>query len=435
MKKNNKMIYYLYCVGINTYDAQGSKLRAEYWTIGTFNPGGPIGPASLGGGAEPQGGGIVGPILPPINQNDPQVVTDYCGNLIYRNETLSMLLTEEGYVTFDERGEPLYHYYLKDHLGSIRVVFDQSGAVEQKNDYYPSGTLMYTSTNGTLQPYKFGGKELERTAGLDEYDFGARWMDPVIGGRFTTMDPMCEKYYGISPYVYCGGDPVNRIDPDGEDDYWAFSDGKVLRFNRTDTDYDRLYGAVDNTIQSIQINDHEILQQLSSERTDFAGHYAVSSNADEVSKIFLFLANSTDVEWALVGYNTDKGKQYILNNSRNDYQNAEESVNRVSHIFPTEKMFINIHSHPRKDGCDFASGQSYYRYTEGNHYDLPVSDATTMNEVYLAVQKYYGNQYPMEFYPLFFIYNARTGKKIQYNNHYRNINRGVVKRYQDLLRP
>ena len=151
-----------------TYDAAGNKLRAEYWTIGTFNPGGPIGPASLGGGNEPMGGGIVGPILPPINQNDPQAVTDYCGNVIYRNDTLSMLLTEEGYVTFDERGEPLYHYYLKDHLGSVRVVLDGDGTVEQVNDYYPSGTLMYTSTNGTVQPYKFGQKELERTLPLDD---------------------------------------------------------------------------------------------------------------------------------------------------------------------------------------------------------------------------------------------------------------------------
>jgi RHS repeat-associated protein len=198
-----------------TYDAAGNKLRAESWTIGTFNPGGPIGPASLGGGAEPQGGGIVGPILPPINQNDPQVVTDYCGNVIYRNDTLSMLLTDEGYVTFDERGEPLYHYYLKDHLGSVRVVLAGDGTVEQVNDYYPSGTLMYTSTNGTVQPYKFGGKELERTLPLDEYDFGARWMDPVVGGRFTTMDPMCEKYYSVSSYAYCHGDPLNWIDPDG----------------------------------------------------------------------------------------------------------------------------------------------------------------------------------------------------------------------------
>ena len=213
-----------------TYDAAGNKLRAEYWTIPTFNPGGPIGPVGIGGGDEPQGGGIVGPILPPINQNDPQVVTDYCGNLIYRNDTLSMLFTEEGYVTFDERGEPLYHYYLRDHLGSVRVVLDGDGTVEQVNDYYPSGTLMYTSTNGTVQPYKFGQKELERTLPLDEYDFGARWMDPTVGARFTTMDPLCEKYYEVSPYVYCGGDPVGNIDDDGRD-YWSTNDkDKIIEF-------------------------------------------------------------------------------------------------------------------------------------------------------------------------------------------------------------
>ena len=51
----------------------------------------------------------------------------------------------------------------------------------------------------------------------DEYDFGARWMDPTVGARFTTMDPLCEKYYSISPYAYCHGDPLNFIDPDGRD--------------------------------------------------------------------------------------------------------------------------------------------------------------------------------------------------------------------------
>jgi len=35
--------------------------------------------------------------------------------------------------------------------------------------------------------------------------------------RFTGVDPLAEKYYSISPYAYCGGNPVNRIDPDGED--------------------------------------------------------------------------------------------------------------------------------------------------------------------------------------------------------------------------
>ena len=29
------------------------------------------------------------------------------------------------------------------------------------------------------------------------------------------MDPLAEKYYHLSPYAYCAGDPVNLVDPDG----------------------------------------------------------------------------------------------------------------------------------------------------------------------------------------------------------------------------
>ena len=49
------------------------------------------------------------------------------------------------------------------------------------------------------QPYKYIGKELDRTHGLDWYDHGARHYDPITG-RWNTMDKICEKYYGISPY-------------------------------------------------------------------------------------------------------------------------------------------------------------------------------------------------------------------------------------------
>src|ERR1035437_1914362 len=50
--------------------------------------------------------------------------------------------------------------------------------------------------------------------GLNEYDFSARWQDAANPG-FTTMDPLAEMYNAQSPYMYCGGDPVNRIDPTG----------------------------------------------------------------------------------------------------------------------------------------------------------------------------------------------------------------------------
>ena len=45
--------------------------------------------------------------------------------------------------------------------------------------------------------------------------FGARYYDPV-SCCWTGQDPLAESYYNISPYAYCAGDPVNRVDPEGE---------------------------------------------------------------------------------------------------------------------------------------------------------------------------------------------------------------------------
>lgn len=45
--------------------------------------------------------------------------------------------------------------------------------------------------------------------------------------RFSTMDPLAEKYYGISPYAYCADNPVNRIDPDLIEWFWYSVDGKA----------------------------------------------------------------------------------------------------------------------------------------------------------------------------------------------------------------
>jgi RHS repeat-associated protein len=55
-------------------------------------------------------------------------------------------------------------------------------------------------------------------SGLNIYDYGARWYDPARI-QFWTMDPLAEKYPWISPYAYCGNNPMNRIDPTGMDWY------------------------------------------------------------------------------------------------------------------------------------------------------------------------------------------------------------------------
>ena len=150
---------------------------------------------------------------------------EYAGNCVYVCDTLSMILIDGGYITFDyTTHQPIYHYYLKDYLGNNRITVSLAdGRIEEVNHYYPFGGLMGDSRNATTQPYKYIGKELDRTHGLDWYDHGARHYDPVTG-RWNTMDKMCEKYYGISPYASCGDDPVNEVDPDGKDIYIVYTD-------------------------------------------------------------------------------------------------------------------------------------------------------------------------------------------------------------------
>ena len=135
--------------------------------------------------------------------------TDYAGNLIYENGNPVRLLTGYGYVSLPDG---MYHYYLQDHQGNNRVVADRNGKVEEVNHYYPFGGMF--ANTGNIQPYKYNGKELDTRKGLNWYDYGARHYDPAVG-RFITSDPLSEKDYFASSYVYCGSNPINRIDKDG----------------------------------------------------------------------------------------------------------------------------------------------------------------------------------------------------------------------------
>ena len=175
----------------------------------------------------------------------------YRGSLIYTQTagqtgspaiTLDCAVTSAGRIVRETSAagtvsyRPLIH--LRDHLGSVCSVIDgDTGTVVETNDYYPFGKRIQvtapvsepvggslyaaepvvapvapaTSVASTSSPnrWRFSGKEDQSFLGasIPLLDFGARMYNPAIA-RWTAADPLSEKYYGISPYVYCANNPI-----------------------------------------------------------------------------------------------------------------------------------------------------------------------------------------------------------------------------------
>lgn len=111
-------------------------------------------------------------------------------------------------------GKP--EYLLHDHLGSVRLVLDSQGKVAQRIDYDPFGKPADPAAQSDFVP-RFAGLFWEPKA--QAYLTLARAYAPDMG-RFLQPDPEKRVPYGsqkdLSLYAYCGGDPVNFVDRNGE---------------------------------------------------------------------------------------------------------------------------------------------------------------------------------------------------------------------------
>ncbi|HEU0228235.1 MAG TPA: RHS repeat-associated core domain-containing protein, partial [Arachidicoccus soli] len=111
---------------------------------------------------------------------------------------------------------PKRFYYLKDHLGSIRVVVNETGNIVNSDDYDPWGMILNgrsTIVAYNNAKYKFIGKERDKETGYDY--FGARYYDSRIG-RWMQVEPLYKKHLEWNPYNYVLDNPLSLIDPDGK---------------------------------------------------------------------------------------------------------------------------------------------------------------------------------------------------------------------------
>ncbi|MDR1791894.1 MAG: RHS repeat-associated core domain-containing protein [Bacteroidales bacterium] len=106
------------------------------------------------------------------------------------------------------------HYYTGNHLSSTQLVTDGTGVAVQQVEYAPFGEVVNEYnidwSSGQVPDFKFNGKELDEESGM--YYFEARYHSPPT---FISRDPLYEKYFWMSPYAYCGNNPINLMDADG----------------------------------------------------------------------------------------------------------------------------------------------------------------------------------------------------------------------------
>ena len=197
---SNDTIYY-------TYSADGTKLCSTYKEAKSrmlsYNPKASL--TSLNVGTF----GMAKPIVKRLKTK-----YYYCSNLVYDKDNISAILFDGGYASVDDDNGIVMHFYVKDHLGSNRLVVDGNGNIEEVNHYYPFGALMGDRCGVSRNNYKYIGKELDTMYGWNMQDHEARWYDPVVG-RWMVTDPLQEIYLNVSSYSNVLNNPLRLIDSDG----------------------------------------------------------------------------------------------------------------------------------------------------------------------------------------------------------------------------
>ena len=304
------------------------------------------------------------------------------GSLVMEDGMIDKFLFDGGYAQASAVNPTTYsfsfYYYNQDHLGNNREVVDSAGTVKQVTNYYPFGTP-YTDTttlqNASLQPYKYNGKELDRMHGLNTYDYGARQYNPVTA-RWDRMDPLCEKYYSISPYAYCGGNPVNRIDPDGR--FWGdYLTGKGEFIGSDGIDDGKLY------VLKTSKSTFDSYGNVSADGITRKEYRRVIKEHDISNKNnFVEITGDAEIRKSVISKIEDNGKGGTVDNNNREYIITFDSCigadetnmiycrkGPVGHLAENESVYVNtgsstdivhIHTHPsgEKDGIKWFQAPS-----------------------------------------------------------------------------
>ena len=282
----------------------------------------------------------------------------YRSSLIYRRASDGTLSLESAAFAEGMLTPAGVRYHVTDHLGSVRAVVDgESGAFLEAGKYDAYGSREEQMTEGssdaTLRWHFTGKEDQSPDFGTAYTDFGARQYSPSLR-RWLVPDPLSEKYYDVSPYVYCNDNPVNMVDVDG----------------REMTDFFNKYGVfiysdnIDNGI--IRITSEEIIETA---QMLYPSDEEVSSFLNDNSVLLrnAYSQGIIDDNSALSIYNhyNNTGLTMILNDSisGNFSFNTDLTIsaNIKKSLTPDEQGFTMSNYFDIKSAINVHEGEGHYR--------------------------------------------------------------------------
>ena len=222
--------------------------------------------------------------------------------------------------------------YITDHLGSTRlIVKGYDYQPDERNDYYPFGMRIADNTLSTsaVNRWRFAGEEIQTLGNIELVDFGARLYD-CFRGQWPTQDPLAEKYFDLSLYGYCAGNPICIIDPLGSriegvssDDVKKFQEDIYLVLS--DDKFSTIRSLIEVKGRSIKKVDPSKVQSVLSDMeltTDESAFVNLVFNVINSNSVYL-------VEYTAGDYTSQVGAEAFINHMSSVY-GSDQANNMVT---------------------------------------------------------------------------------------------------------
>jgi RHS repeat-associated protein len=147
---------------------------------------------------------------------------DHLGRLLFETDgganLTTLYLYRDADLVAQRAANGRFHFYHSDANGNILALTDDQGKISAIYRYLPYGEAVSRFAR-VENPFTFMGRFGVRDVSNGVFMTARRFYDARTG-RFLQYDPIGPAG-GLNPYEYAGGNPVNRIDPWGADDFFG----------------------------------------------------------------------------------------------------------------------------------------------------------------------------------------------------------------------